>query len=331
MKQTNIINQSIDSHYLDLFRTLYDEEENIDYFISDISLNIDYCLSTKYISTITLTDGEILLGHCSIIKSAKNNNEVAYFGFFESTENEEDFRLLWNKVIEEATKQNIKKLVGPINGSIWFPYRFINTSDGSSFFKGELPTKLSYHKLFSNLNHNQIIPFSSGTRNSFDFIIEATKKSYEYLESQGFTVEVLLEVTNKILKEIQTLAEAVFFGQSVAYEAFPTDYFLKLYNQDKTKDLFGLYMVRKDKDLVGFCNIFFEDEKTLIFKTLAVHPLFQKHGIGGAIAHLVHRDAKKQNVEKIIYALVRDGNNIKFFPKDDVLNIRTYSLFEFDV
>jgi GNAT superfamily N-acetyltransferase len=331
MKQVNVINQNIDSHYLDLFCSLYGKEKNIDYFVSDISLSINYCLSTKYLSTMTFTEDSVLLGHCSIIKTSQNNNEFAYFGFFETTENKEHFQLLWTGVIKEAKKQNIKKLLGPINGSIWFPYRFIHISDGSPFFKGELPTKLSYHKLFRDLNYSKITTFSSGMRNNFDFIIEATKNSYGCMESQGFTIGVLLEVTDKILKEIQTFAKAVFIGQSIAYEDFPTDYFLKLYNQDKTNDLFGLYMVRKNRELVGFCSIFYENDKTLIFKTFAVHPLFQRNGIGSAIAHLVHRDAKNLGIEKIIYALVRDGNNIKFFPKDDVPNIRTYSIFEFNV
>jgi GNAT superfamily N-acetyltransferase len=329
MKRINIINQNIDTRYLDLFRQLYGKEEHLDYFISDISLSIDYSISTKKLTTITLTDGEILCGHCSIITSEGSN--IAYFGFFESTDNPEDFRLLWGSVLEEAKNQGIKKLAGPINGSIWFPYRFITTTESSSFFKGELPTKPSYHQMFSDLPNGQIVAFESGIRKHFDFIIESTKKSFEELEDLGLKAEILHNISNKTLLEIHTLAESAFSGQSVIYEALPVNYFLKLYNKDKIKDLFGLYLIRKSDELIGFGSVFYENNKSVILKTLAVHPSFQGHGIGSAIAHLVHRDAKEYGIETIIYALVRKGNNVKHFPKDDVAIIRNYSIFVFDI
>ena len=331
MKKIKIINQNIDNRYIDLFYYLYKKEENINYFMSDIKLSIDYCLSKKDIVTITLSDNEMLLGHCSIIKSKENNNSTAYFGFFESLKNELDFKLIWEKIIIEAKKQNIKKLVGPINGSIWFPYRFLNTSDESSLFKGELPTSMSYHKYLSNLENKRIIKYSSGARKNFDLIIEDTKQSYKLFQNTDLKIESLSEISEKTLKEIYKLAGEIFSNKSIAYEHFPVNYFLELYNKDKMKDLFRMYIVRNGDKLVGFCSAFYEKEKVIILKTLAIAPLFQKKGIGSALAHLLHSEAKESGINKIIYALVRDDNDIKFFPKDDVINIRIYSLFEINI
>ena len=330
MKKINILNQEIDRRYPDLFRLLYGTEEHIDYFIADILLSIDYSTAVKQVTTVTLTYGETLLGHCSIIKSADNSG-FAYFGFFEAPDNKEDFLLLWHSVLEESKNQNIKKLAGPVNGSIWFPYRFIETSDKFPLFKGELPTKLSYHHMFSGLPNGQVVEFESGLRTNFDFIIEATKKSYENLENLGLRAEILTNSSETHLKEIKALAEAAFSGQSAMYETLPGSYFLKLYNQDKVSDLFGLYLIRKNEQLVGFASIFYENKTSVIFKTFAVHPSFQNQGVGSAIAHLVHKGAKEQGMETIIYALVRKGNNIKKFPQDDVTIIRNYSLFVFAV
>ncbi|MCF7834369.1 MAG: GNAT family N-acetyltransferase [Candidatus Pacebacteria bacterium] len=331
MKKIHITNQNIDNRYIDLFGFLYKEEKNIDYFMSDIKISVDYSVSVKHISTVALLDNEVLLGHCSIITSKEYINETAYFGFFESPENEEDLRFFWENILVEAKKRNIKKLIGPVNGSIWFPYRFINNSNNSPLFKGELPTKFFYYDFFSNLGNGKITTYSSGARKSFDLIIEATRKSHELLNNSGLKIEVLSEVSREILMEIHILAEEIFSQQSIAYEAFPVDYFLQLYSNNRMKDLFKTYIVRNNGKLIAFCNIFYENEKVLILKTLAVHPLFQKHGIGGAIVHLAHCDAKEKGIEQIIYALVRDDNNIKFFPKDDVSEIRTYSLFEFNI
>jgi predicted GNAT family acetyltransferase len=332
MKNINIIHQNIDSRYTVFFKRLYAKEKNINYFMSDIKLSIDYCLATKDITTITLSDADKLLGHCSIIKAKDSNKrDVAYFGFFESPENEVDFTLFLKNIIIEAKKQNIKKLIGPINGSIWFPYRFIHASHSPYFFKGELPATGFYHDYFSKLENKKIITYSSGIRKNFDLILEATKKSYQKLQNTDFTIETLSEVSEQTLREIHKLAEEVFSHQSVAYEHLPSSYFLQLYNKDKMKDLFRTYIVKKGGELIGFCNVFYEEEKIIILKTLAIHPLFQKHGIGSAISYLVHMDAKESKVETIIYALVRDDNNIKFFPKDDVISIRTYSLFEIEI
>lgn len=331
MKKIQIINQNIDNRYIDLFSFLYKEEKNIDYYISDINMSVNYSVSLKDISTIALLDDEMLLGHCSIIKSRGDESGTAYFGFFESPENEKDFKFFWENLLLEAKKQNIKKLIGPVNGSIWFPYRFLNSSNDSSLFKGELPTKFFYHDFFSNLNNSKITTYSSGVRKSFSLIIEATRKSYESLENSGLKIETLSEVSKEILMEIHALAEEIFSNQSVAYEPFPVDYFLKLYNKDRMRGLFKTYTIRNNDKLIGFCNVFYENEKVVILKTLAVHPSFQKHCIGGAIAYLVHCNAREKGIEQIIYALVRDDNNIKFFPKDDVSEIRTYSLFEFNI
>lgn len=331
MYKIQIINQDIDNRYIDLFSVLYKEEKNINYYISDINMSVNFSVTLKDIFTITLLDDEILLGHCSIIKSRGNESGTAYFGFFESPENENDFKFFWESVLLEAKKQNIKKLIGPVNGSIWFPYRFINSSNDSPLFKGELPTNFFYHDYFSNLSNGKITTYSSGARKNFDLIIDATRKSYESLENSGLKIESLTEVSEDILIEIHSLAEEIFSNQSVAYEPFPVDYFLKLYDEDRMEGLFKTYLVRNNNKLVGFCNVFYENEKVVILKTLAVHPSFQKHGIGGGIAYLAHCDAKEKEIEQIIYALVRDDNNIKFFPKDDVSKIRTYSLFEFNI
>ena len=332
MKNIEVIDQNIDNRYTDLFRSLYGNEKNINYFISDISHSIDFCISNKkYLSTIILESDDKLIGHCSLIKFNEAEPGTAYFGFFESPDKKEDFNLLWSSVVAEAKKKNIKKLIGPVNGSIWFPYRFINFSDQRPFFKGELPTQSFYQKLFLGSGYHHASSYSSGVRNDFNLIIESTVRSYERLQNTEFHVETLTEINIETLTEIQIFTESIFSKLSVAYDYFSVEHFLKLYNRDKMKNIFGVYIVRKDKNIVGFCSLFFEDDKNLIFKTIAVDPLFQKHGIGSALTYMVHKDARAKGIENIIYALIRDDNNVKFFPKDDVLKIRTYSLFEFNI
>jgi ribosomal protein S18 acetylase RimI-like enzyme len=329
MKTIKIIENGLDPRYLTLFLEKYNDEKQIEYFLSDIKNSAEYTKTNENLFSVILEEGDDLLGHCSVIPS--KNKGVAYFGFFEFPNDAECFQSFWDHIVCEAKKRSIKKIVGPINGSIWFPYRFISKRGSTELFKGELPTEAFYHDFFSAISNQKVISFSSGKREEFQSIIAATKKAYDVVEKTDLKIESLSEVSGDILKEIYTLAEEIFSFYSVAYEAFPIQYFFELYNTERMKDIFNIYTVREKGKLVGFCSVFHENEKTIILKTLAVHPSFQQHGIGGALAYLVHRDAQKQGIQTIVYGLVRDDNNIRFFPKDDVSIIRTYSLFEIDI
>jgi len=329
MENRRIINQKIDDRYVDLFRSLYGNEKNIEYFVSDIQQSIDYCHAEKNILTIISEEGGVLLGHCSLILPKNENDGIAYFGFFELT-SKKVFEEFWKSVVAEAKNLKLKKLIGPVNGSIWFPYRFIATSDGSQLFKGELPTDLAYHDCFAHMEQGRITTYSSGVREKYDFIIDATMEPYELVKRSGLEITALKEMTAKLLEELQIISTEVFASASVAYEPFPGKYFLQLYG-GKPSGLFRVYLASDAGKIVGFCFMIYEDEQTAILKTLAVHPVFQKRGIASALIHVVHRDAKKEGIEKIIYALVRDDNNIKAFPENGVSIIRTYSLFDLNI
>ena len=60
-------------------------------------------------------------------------------------------------------------------------------------------------------------------------------------------------------------------------------------------------------------------------------PPYQGLGLGNALAYKIHFDAKNEGFKKIIYALIRDGNNIKNFPKEEAVIFRHYAAFEFQI
>ena len=66
-------------------------------------------------------------------------------------------------------------------------------------------------------------------------------------------------------------------------------------------------------------------------KTIAVDPEYQQMGIASGLVHVVHSEAKSVAIRKIIYALVRKTNKIKYFPTDDVKILREYAGFEFRI
>jgi len=74
-----------------------------------------------------------------------------------------------------------------------------------------------------------------------------------------------------------------------------------------------------------------ENKQTLILKTICILPEYQGLGLGNALAYKIHLDAQKEGFKKVIYALIREDNKVKNFPKDDTLIFRRYAAFEFKI
>lgn len=325
MREIKIVEKNIDERYFDFFRELYGNEKNIDFFVSDLQISLEFCLSLRTMVTVTLSNNSDLIGHASII-SLPNQN-TAFLGFFD-LKNKEDFGLLWDEIKKQATLRGLVALTGPINGSIWFPYRCIRDSDESAFFKGELPSQMSYWQIFNDLTGDQVSYYSS-MRTDFTDIIKLTEESYQKIIASEFEMTTLSgpEIDQNILAELYDFSNKVFSSQSPAYQQLPFDFFVKLYNSDKLSQLSELYLVRNEGEIIGFCSLFSEDPQTLIFKTIAVHPDYRRQEIGNALTYLVHKEAAEKGISKIIYALIRGDNTIKFFPKDNVKDLRSYSIF----
>jgi GNAT superfamily N-acetyltransferase len=328
MKSIHIIEHNVHKDYLNLFQSIYINETNREYFVKDIEASLEYSLAEKKIRTIALIENKKLIGHCSLIYS-ESNPQTCQLGFFELVD-ARDFGLLWKEIVEQSRVLNIGIVTVFSNGSIWFPYRCIHSTSGLPLFKGELPTQEFYHGLFSSLASEDISYYSS-MRSSFGNIMALTENFYNELIGSGLEILSEVSIGEDLIHEVYALSRDIFSQASLEYDELPFDYFIKLYDEEKLKHLFNLYTVRKGDQLVGFCSVFKEDSETLILKTLAVHPEFQKKNIGRGLTHLVHKDAIKHGYKNMMYALIRGDNDIRYFPTDDVKTVRTYSLFKITI
>lgn len=324
MNRIEISNKINKEEYLNLFQKIYKEEKKLPFFISDISHSIEFVNQEKTSITVSIRSGDGIIAHASLMYDAHSTE--ARLGFFELI-NEKDFPELWNAILKEVKTRNIDRIVGPINGSIWFPYRFIKDSNGEPFFKGELPTQKFYQDIFTQIKSKEIGYYSS-FRNKFENIISVTESSYLNIKQSGYEVFSHDSFTQDLLKEIYDFSCDIFSVQSIFYDTLPYSYFKILYGETKLQSLFKIYVVRRHGKLIAFLTVFKEGDETLIFKTIAVLPDEQGRGVGKALIHLAHLEAYQQGYKKMIYALIRGDNDVKFFPKDDVENLRTYSLFD---
>ena len=318
---------------IDLLNQKYGHEKHFDYFLNDYEKSFSFCLNNPniFFQPIGLyTEGQ-LLGHIALIIDSRLSPKEAFFGFLETPDNEQAFSLLWQALKQEAEAKGLSVLRGPVNGNIWHQYRCIKTTDGSEFFKAELFCEPFYYNLLNENKPTAEINYYSASRENFNEILKILKPSYDKLIPESFTIK---EGQNIGLNELQTLASLsrTVFQKSWGFTDLNQEEFLKLYSTDKLdRHLSKLYLLYKNETIVGFCMTLKENETTLICKTICLLPEYHGMGLGNALAFKLHYDAQEQGIKKMIYALIREGNQVKNFPKDDVKVFRQYAAFEFKI
>lgn len=320
------------AQYLHLVEKLYGNQYTFEGFYRDLEkqCNPD-CPTAKKQKRLSLAvmDGDVVIAHVTLIKDPREKADIGWFGFFECSDDQEIFHMLWKALREECATWDIKQLRGPINGSIWNQYRFVSGGDSSvPSFHGELLCKNYYHSLFQPLATNEV-HYYSAKRDEFNNLIDVTKPFYEKAQQEGVRIEKIKNTSPELMQQLFTLARRIFES---SWGCVPLDdeELHYLYSQDKLVHLDSLYTMRKRDDLIGFAVCFREGNSTLNIKTLAIDPAYQGKGLGNAFIHFVHADVHDR-INRMIYALIRSENKVSKLPKDDAVVFRQYSAYEIDL
>ena len=318
---------------IDLLRRKYGESKDFDYFIQDYQKAFDFCIDNENVVFVPIAayQGNEMQAHIALILDKRLPFGEAFFGFLETSEDALIFRSMWDNLIEEARTQGISVLKGPVNGSIWHQYRCIKEIDGSEFFKSELFCKSYYYDFLSLNKPTSEIVYYSAYREKFDAVLRVLQPAYNKLASAGFLIKKMKNIDSDKLQILASLSRTVF-KNNWGFTELNQKEFLNLYSTEKLDShLDNIYLLYKGKKIIGFCGTLKENDLTLICKTICVLPEYQGIGMGNALAFKVHLDAEKQGIKKIIYALIKEGNNVKNFPKEDVIIFRRYAAFEFHI
>lgn len=314
-----------------LLQEKYGKQENFDYFLNDFETAFNFCVENKNIhfEPIAIYSGSEIKAHVAIIKDCRLGSDEAFFGFFESPNDPVLFDSLWEELIISAKKIGVSIIKGPVNGSIWHQYRVIKQSDAPGFFKSETMCEPYYYNLLKNKGAKSEISYYSAYREKFDAILKAGRLPYEKLIGSGFSVQEFETVGADDLKKVMSLSRKVF-GRGWGFTDLTEEEFFQIYSDKKLElHLNKLYLLRKEEEIIGFSSVLKENNSTLIFKTICLMPEYFGLGLGNVLAYKVHSDAERDGVKKIIYALIKEDNNIKNFPKDDAVIFRRYATFEF--
>ena len=310
--------------YVNRISKTFANQNNLNEFINQIKFSYSWTISNMLCFPVSIENEQ------AIIMKKSHSDKEGYFGFL-NIDNSKENSLLWRKVVETASKNNIKKLRGPIQGSTYFPYRFISYSNGMNFFKGEFFSMSADNDYILSCKPDNIINYKSAIREDFNEILKITKPVYNKLVEKGLRIEVLNKPDLDFYKEIYKITN-VTFSENWGYENLSFDEFLKFANSNQSnQSKLSMHKVMFGDKLVGFSRYLEESDDVITFKTAAILPKYQKMGIGIAIAYKGHEDAIELGYKKAIYALVRFNNRVDRMPQPDLINFREYSSYEFNL
>lgn len=317
-----------------LVKNKYGNKKNFDFFFSDFQKAYNFCADNPNITFIPFSNFEDnqLVTHIALIIDKRLPKSEAFFGFLETKQDFPLFEFVWKGMKKEAKKAGITRLLGPVNGSIWHQYRCIKETDNSEYFKSEPMSETYYYKLLTQMEPISEVSYYSASREKFDKVMGIIETEFKKLASAGFGIKEVTDISYEQLSSIAEISRIVFGKSSWGYTDLTEKEFLQLYSSDKLSlHLNKLYLLFKNQQIIGYCGTSAENRNTIILKTICILPKYQGLGLGNALAYKVHLDAQKEGFKKVIYALIREGNQVKNFPQDDTVVFRRYAAFEYKI
>lgn len=321
-------------------------KDNDFHLFSEVMLQLDYLpaqLKTKSFDLqneflhnllVVLDDYDKPVGRLAIY----NNPQLQYknlhsyaIGGYECINDLNVSKLLFDKTFEMAKADNVQYLLGPMNGSTWFDYRYADHHD--ELFFSEV-----YHKDYYK---NHFI------QNGFDVIGSYYSSIDEILEVKNNTLGRELELTsdglifrNIDLNNYETELENIYNLCELAFkENFLFTSLSKRVFMDKYKSLIHflneeLIIMAFDGsgNLVGFIftfdDIYSTNKKKLVVKTLARHPDRKWMGLGNILSDKIQNLAVAKNYGSLIHSFMHnDGHSINLSKKYSSKPFKNYYLY----
>lgn len=252
------------------------------------------------------------LGHISVIIDKRLNNKIGFIGHFECLNNKKYANILINEACKILKQKKRKKIIGPINFSIWQNFRF---SVGNKSKPYELePFSAAYYCKFFEYNKFKV------------YKINLSKKQ-PILKSKYFNNDSCLNEKNnaEFIFKIEPFKKAFIYKKQlreIVYQTFKDEnksIFLKI-NQKEFDYIFKNYtkgnkyficFCFKKKKIIGFC-FFAKDglshQKSIVIKTMGVLPSFRRRNVGNTLLWNVAKFAQNIEFKNFIYSTIGIDN-----------------------
>ena len=266
-----------------------------------------------------------------------DGKNIGAIGEFEYEIEEAGIKVL-NKCEEILKSKNVKTIVAPMNENTWKKYRTLKFSRGDDMFLLENVNPIEHNDLFIKAGFKELYTYTS----TKGLIKDAyTSESLDIIEEKIKSENIKIRKFNKAnyiedLKKIYNISIKSFYRNPL-YTDIKEEEFLKQYEQYIhmiDEDL--ILIAEKDNEEIGFVfsmpdyNELKNTGKinTIIVKTIAVIPEYEKLAIGNVMLRKISQIAKKKEYEKWIFAFMYSNNTSQKMAKRNRTEvIREYALY----
>lgn len=299
-------------------------------------------------------EAENVIARAIVTIYPEKNQKEAYIGFFESYDNIDAVKKMFNTIEKDLKKQSIKKIIGPVNSSFWIGYRLKIDNFNEELYVGEPYNKEYYYKLFKENGYKLYKKYSSNIyeiknknynptkyQERYDEFIKkgykiiSPKNKEEFDKAFKIVYELLMDLYKDfpIFKNISSNDYEKYYSfysvianykylKLAYYKDQPVGFFVGIPNY---RNLMSQKMTLKNKIKFLYLKNF---NKSFVAQYIGVRP--EHKGLGKAIMYTILEEAKKCN-GKIVGALIEENKVTGKYFDDAITNKYNYVLLEKEI
>lgn len=243
-----------------------------------------------------------------------NSLKTACIGNYECIDSEFVSNLLFEGVIEYLRNKSFEFLVGPMNGSTWYNYRFKVDIDSPNFFLE--PYHKNYYSLqFLNTGFYAVSKYISAVDNDLNYKSEALNKVKQSLIASG--VQFRSIDINNIETDLKGVYELTLesFTKNSFYVPLSWNKFWKKNEAMVSKIDPNFFLVAIHNNFIvaylfAIENYFNFEEKQVVLKTLAAKSDALYRGTGFVLLDQLNTYLKNSGYNSLIHAFMYEDNNV---------------------
>ncbi|MDO8459798.1 MAG: hypothetical protein Q7S74_01690 [Nanoarchaeota archaeon] len=278
------------------------------------------------------------VGHLSAIIDPRlrtvDNKQIGLIGFYESNEDFSVSKELFDSALQYLKLKNCNAIRGPIDLTIWHPYRFAFDQNPNSVFNFEPMNHKFYPAQFLQLGFKEASKYSSLKRGDLETMLEYSKRVSEPLSEAGYTIhKASPENFLQASRTVHELSNKIF-RENWSFVPLSFDEFSFLYGQNSNIENHAILELLKEPcgETIGFAlGIPDLITNSLVLKTIGILPEKKSTWGGILLGESQINWAKKLGFDSIIFALRKDEKVTKNVIYNNSARIREYSAFELNL
>ena len=274
--------------------------------------------------------------HCVLMKNPYLSKDIILFGFIDFPDDVDISKDLFKKIEEAAKSFSGKKLIGPINYSTWFTYRWMTQGFKEKRIYKEPSNPEYFVDAVKKMGFKEYKIYLSNLVKSNDSKHSIYKKRYEdILEKEYYFkkytgLKIFFALKNMYDISIDSFVKNPLYSP-IRYDAFKKIYVSGFNKVTKLYASVDLCFYKKEP--VGFLFTFKNPftQKIYVWKTIGIKKAFQKQGIGSAFRYIAHKTALENECNYICHHLTYEDNIVKKLRNSNDKIFKKYALFYKDL